>query len=70
MKWPHVRLTLSNAIIHAASLLLALCMPKVVSAQGIEFIHDWDEALRLAKKHNKPIFVDAYASWCLSLIHI
>ena len=64
MKWPHVRLTLSNAIIHASSLLLALCMPKVVSAQGIEFIHDWDEALRLAKKHNKPIFVDAYASWC------
>jgi len=39
-------------------------MPLTTSAQGIEFIHDWDEAVRLAKKHNKPIFVDAYASWC------
>lgn len=34
-------------------------------AEGIQFFHgSWDEALEKAKAEQKPIFVDAYASWC------
>ncbi len=34
-------------------------------AQGIDFFHgSWDEALDLAKKDGKVIFVDAYTTWC------
>lgn len=33
--------------------------------QGIQFIEDnWNKALEEAKKENKLIFLDAYASWC------
>jgi thioredoxin-related protein len=33
--------------------------------KGIQFIEaDWNKALQEAKKHNKLIFLDAYASWC------
>ncbi len=33
--------------------------------QGIHFFKgSWDEALLKAKKENKPIFLDVYASWC------
>lgn len=33
--------------------------------QGIQFIEaDWNKALLEAKKQNKMIFLDAYASWC------
>lgn len=33
--------------------------------QGIQFIEaDWNKALAEAKKQNKLIFLDAYASWC------
>ena len=28
------------------------------------FEGSWDEALAMAKKENKPIFLDVYASWC------
>lgn len=32
---------------------------------GIEFFHgSWEEALELAKKEHKTIFMDAYAEWC------
>ena len=32
---------------------------------GINFLNkDWESALLLAKKMHKPIFVDAYTSWC------
>jgi thioredoxin 1 len=32
---------------------------------GINFFHgSWEEALALAEKENKLIFLDAYASWC------
>ena len=34
-------------------------------AQGMEFFHGtWDEAMELAKKEGKVIFVDAYTTWC------
>jgi thiol-disulfide isomerase/thioredoxin len=33
--------------------------------EGIQFFHgSWEEALEKAKSEQKPIFVDAYASWC------
>jgi thioredoxin-related protein len=33
--------------------------------EGIKFMEaDWNKALREAKKQNKPIFLDAYTSWC------
>jgi thioredoxin-related protein len=32
---------------------------------GIKFMEaDWNKALQEAKKQNKPIFLDAYTSWC------
>lgn len=33
-------------------------------AQGIVFVHNIDSALTLAKKNNKPVFIDFYTSWC------
>lgn len=36
-----------------------------VYAQGMEFFQgSWAEVLDASKKQNKPIFVDAYATWC------
>ncbi len=36
-----------------------------ITEQGIQFIEaDWNKALAEAKKQNKMIFLDAYASWC------
>jgi thioredoxin 1 len=36
-----------------------------VNGLGIQFIEDnWNKALDQAKKENKLIFLDAYASWC------
>ena len=32
--------------------------------KGIQFYHDFDEALKEAEKTGKPLFVDAYAVWC------
>jgi thioredoxin 1 len=35
------------------------------SANGIEFYNgSWEEAMALAKKEGKLIFLDVYASWC------
>ncbi len=32
---------------------------------GIQFLHDdWKTAVRLSKSMNKPIFLDAYTTWC------
>ena len=48
-------------------LICALCIWAAASTfgQGIEFYHGtWEEAVALAKKENKIIFVDAYAKWC------
>ncbi|MDE6810315.1 MAG: thioredoxin family protein [Muribaculaceae bacterium] len=45
-------------------LLCVVCM--VARDRGINFRHDlkWDEAIELAKKENKLVFVDFYTQWC------
>ncbi|MCB0550430.1 MAG: thioredoxin family protein [Phaeodactylibacter sp.] len=44
--------------------LMALAASPAFS-QGIEFFHgSWEEALEEAKKQEKVIFIDAYATWC------
>ncbi len=36
-----------------------------ISDEGIQFFNgNWNEALAIAVKENKPIFLDVYASWC------
>ncbi len=44
---------------------LIYVLPLTLSGQGIEFFKgDWEEVLKEAEQQGKPIFVDAYASWC------
>lgn len=51
-----------NRIIIFSLLLLGTTL---LSAQGIEFFKGtWQEALAKSKEENKPIFVDAFATWC------
>lgn len=50
---------------NALVLLLALMFSPMVMAEGIKFDHlSLDEALSKAKKENKIIFIDVYATWC------
>lgn len=45
--------------------VVALLLTLSISAQGIEFFKgSWQEALTLAAKEERLIFVDAYAEWC------
>ncbi len=63
-----------RGILFAILSIIVLSFPSISSAQehnhkstteGIEFFEgSWDEALAEAKKQNKPIFLDVYASWC------
>lgn len=44
---------------------LFLIVPILLRAQGLSFAHlSWTEALELAKKDNKAVFLDAYTVWC------
>lgn len=44
---------------------LFLCVAFSVNAQGIKFFDgSYEDALKLAKKEKKAIFVDVYTSWC------
>jgi len=46
-------------------LLLALLMAPIVRAEGINFEHlSLEEAFVKAKKENKDLFVDVFATWC------
>lgn len=41
--------------------------PGATDQKGIVFFEGtWKEALMKARKENKPIFLDIYASWCVS----
>lgn len=45
--------------------LLLLSFQQTIQAEGIEFFHGtWEEALEASKIEDKPIFVDAYTTWC------
>jgi thiol-disulfide isomerase/thioredoxin len=46
-------------------LLASLLFPSAIEAQGIAFFEGtWDEALEAARKQDRILFVDAYATWC------
>lgn len=54
-------------IYNRLTLLAVICMTMIqmTNAQGIEFEHgSWEEVKAKAQKENKPIFVDAYTTWC------
>lgn len=56
-------LILISTLIYASSACNTISNAK--NATGINFIEaDWNKALAEAKKQNKPIFVDVYATWC------
>jgi len=61
----------------AFAIMVFACLPKagnnmavkpkaaVSEEKGIKFMEaNWNKALQEAKKQNKPIFLDAYTSWC------
>ncbi|MFT5168015.1 MAG: thiol-disulfide isomerase/thioredoxin, partial [Saprospiraceae bacterium] len=46
-------------------LLLLIISVSQSIAEGIEFFHGtWEEALEESKTQDKPIFVDAFTTWC------
>lgn len=45
--------------------IIFLCLISNVKAQGINFVNNLNEAIQLAQKENKMIFVDFYTSWCV-----
>lgn len=62
---------LSNTLLLLCMTFMSLKAQNVVNPDllgtegGIKFIHDkFGEALANAKKENKPIFMDAYTTWC------
>lgn len=45
--------------------IICVLFTNVTKSQGIEFFHGtFEEALKVAQKENKPLFVDCYTSWC------
>ncbi|RYY37268.1 MAG: DUF255 domain-containing protein [Sphingobacteriaceae bacterium] len=55
-----------KSIIQAAGIMLLMLVTQNSFAGGITFQENksWKELLALAKKQNKIIFLDAYATWC------
>ena len=49
----------------AAVLLFSVFASPLWATQSIRWIRDYDQALAEATKRAKPVFVDAYADWCL-----
>jgi thiol-disulfide isomerase/thioredoxin len=48
-----------------STIVVSTMLLSAAIGQGIEFFHgNWDEAIAEAKKQEKPIFVDAYTTWC------
>lgn len=46
-------------------LFVAFLLPAIAQESGIRFFHGtWDEAIALAKKEKKPIFIDFFTEWC------
>lgn len=46
-------------------LLLGILLPASAQESGIRFFHgSWDEAVALAKKEKKKIFIDFFTEWC------
>ena len=46
-------------------LLIAILLPAHAQESGIRFFHgSWDEAVALAKKEKKKIFIDFFTEWC------
>lgn len=46
-------------------LFIAILFPATAQESGIRFFHgNWDEAIALAKKEKKKIFVDFFTEWC------
>lgn len=53
--------TMTVIVLLAFRLFTIQAMP----SKGIEFFSgSWPEALQMAERHNKPIFVEMYADWC------
>ncbi len=54
---------IKNAVVLAFALLISAVM--TAQEYDINFVQgSWKEVLKMAKKQNKPIFVDCYTSWC------
>lgn len=46
-------------------LFIAILLPATAQESGIRFFHgSWDEAVALAKKEKKKIFIDFFTEWC------
>lgn len=69
---------ITTAVLIVAAVIVYACLPKASNSndkteavaaatteKGIQFIEsNWNKALQEARKQDKLIFLDAYASWC------
>ena len=60
-----IKLSLSIMALGLLSSASNVTHHKVDEAEGIQFFEgSWEEALKESQETGKPIFLDAYASWC------